>query len=499
MYPFLRPGDRLIVSRVSPKSLQIGDIVLVPDLEKKYVAHRLVKMLPPDKGILKGDSLLEPDPEPAELSTLSGKVVAILRKNRLIPVSTGPRSSLKRVYAFLSLHGLTSGAIRLKTKNILLRLFPSPRSHSHNKEWMFILETLCNPSQQAASDLDWIRIKTIAYEESVIGILYKNLKDAGIPQSALASFRDYYLSIAAWNIININALEKLEDALGSEQIEVMTLKGASLLDNIYPDIGMRPMGDIDLMVRPEELEEFIHLLYSLGYKGDPHFPHFSNKDRVVIDLHTHAMNIDRVPSSADLFPTGMGPVWANSIPWRKGHQWLRRPDDMDNILLLSQHFMKHSFSKLIWLVDILKLITNNDVMFCTKLLKRADFLQQRKSLSYALYLLNRIFYQRPTRGLGSEDLSYDLSRLERGILEARANGQSIGLIGPPMAIFCVHGFRKKVALGWESLFPKDELVKQEIIGAFRGKSVFYYPLRFWKIVAPLLKRFCLILGYIIRG
>ncbi len=35
MYPFLKPGDRLIVSRVSQKSLQIGDIVLAPDLNKK--------------------------------------------------------------------------------------------------------------------------------------------------------------------------------------------------------------------------------------------------------------------------------------------------------------------------------------------------------------------------------------------------------------------------------------------------------------------------------
>ncbi len=188
-------------------------------------------MLSPDKGILKGDSLLKPDPESVELSTLSGKVVSILRKDQLIPVSTGVRSGLKKVYAFLSLHGLTSGAIRLKVKNILIRLSASGRSNSHHKEWSFVTETLCNRPHQTASNLDWIRIKEVASEEGVIGILYKNLKDAGVPQSALASFRDYYLSIAALNIININALEKLEDALSSKQIEVMTLKGASLLNS----------------------------------------------------------------------------------------------------------------------------------------------------------------------------------------------------------------------------------------------------------------------------
>jgi hypothetical protein len=489
MYPFLKPGDRLIARRVSPKSLEIGDIVLVPDLKKKYVAHRLVKMLPPDKCILKGDYLPEPDLEPAELSTLSGKVVAILRKDRLIPLSTGPRSSLKKVYAFLSLNGLTSGAIRLKAKNILLRPFPLDKSKGHHNEWRFIIETLSNRSHQTDSNLDWIRIKTVASEEGVIGILYKTLKDAGMPQSALASFRDYYLSITALNIININALEKLEDALSSKQIEVMTLKGASLLNSTYADIGMRPMGDLDLMVRPEEREGFVNLLYNLGYKEVPLFPHLFNKDRVVIDLHLHALNTDRIAGRAGLFPVGMGPVWANSVPWREGHQWLRRPDDADNILLLSQHYMKHSFSKLIWLVDILKLITNNDVMFQTDLFKRADYLQQGKSLSYTLYLLNKVFYHKPAMELGLKDISLGLSRLERGILEARANGQSIDLIGPVMAIFCVQGFSNKVALGWESLFPKNEMVKQEAT----------YTSRFWTIFPSLLRRFRLIFGYIIRG
>ncbi len=262
---------------------------------------------------------------------------------------------------------------------------------------------------------------------------------------------------------------------------------------------MRPMGDLDLMVRPEGREGFVNLLHSLGYKEGLLLPHIFNKDRVVIDLHTHAMDIDRVPSYADLFPAGMGPVWANSVPWQEDYRWLRRPDDVDNVLLLSQHFMKHSFSKLIWLVDILRLIRENDVMFWTKLLKRADYLRQGKSLSYTIYLLNRTFDHEIKMGVEHGGQSHGLSRLERGILEARANGESIDLIGPVMAIFCVQSFSNKVALGWESLFPKDELVKQEIIEAFKGKSHLYYPCRFCKIFASLLKRFRFILGYIIRG
>jgi len=372
------------------------------------------------------------------------------------------------------------------------------RLKAYNKEWRFIIEALSNRSHPIDSNLDWIRIETLAAEEGVIGILYKNLKDAGISQSALSSFKAYYLSIAAQNIINSNVLERLENDLGRIQVEVMTLKGASLLNSIYPDIGMRGMSDLDLMIRPEKQKRFISLLHNLGYREDPLLPHIFKKDRIIIDVHSHPINIDRVPIRAKLLPVGVEPIWANSVPWREGYQWLRRPDEVDNILLLSQHCIKHSFSKLIWLVDILKLIKNKDVMFWAALLKRSIHLGQGKSFSYTLYLLDRIFSVRPTTGPGSEDLSHSLSRLERGILEAKANGESLEFMGPIMSMSCVQGFSNKVALGWESLFPKDELVRHEIIGALKGKNVFYYPLRFLKIIASLLKRFYLILGYIIR-
>jgi hypothetical protein len=499
MYPFLKPGDRLIVSKVSPKSLEVGDIVLVSDLQKKYMVHRLVKMLSPNKGILKGDSLLEPDIGPVDLSTLTGKIIAILRKDRLIPLSTGLRSGLKKVYAFLSLNGLTSGAIRLRGKNILLRLFKPGKSYGCRQEWRFIIAALSDRSCKIDSNIDWIKIEKLAAEQGVIGLLYKNLKDSGIPQSTLASFKDYYVSIAARNIVNINALDQIENALRSEKMEVMTLKGASLLNTVYRDIGTRPMGDLDIMVRPGERSKFVNLLYSLGYREDPLFPHLFNKDRIVIDLHIHALNIDRIAGRAALFPAGMEPVWRNSVPWGEHHRYLRRPDNMDNILLLSLHSMKHSFSRLIWLVDILRLINNKDVMFWTALLKRANNLGQGKCLSYTLYLLDRIFCLKPITGPGSEDPSHSLSRFERGILDAKANGESIEFIGPIISMCCVQGFRNKFALGWESLFPKNEIVKHGVIFPDRCKNIYFYLIRFWKIVASILKRFRSIFVYILRG
>ena len=92
MYPFLKPGDRVIAKRVSPNYLKVGDVAVAPSSTEHLVVHRLVKILPQGKGVLKGDSLLVPDPEPVKLSTISGRVEAIVRGDRFIPISTGLRS-----------------------------------------------------------------------------------------------------------------------------------------------------------------------------------------------------------------------------------------------------------------------------------------------------------------------------------------------------------------------------------------------------------------------
>jgi hypothetical protein len=472
MYPFLKPGDLLVVREISSNSLRIGDIVLASDAKKRYMVHRLVKILSPNKGVLKGDSMLKPDPEPVELSTLTGKVIGFIRGKQLVILSTGLRSGLNKLYAFFSLKGLTPGAIRLRIRNTLISLFRFDGSNAHNKEWRFIIATLSNRSYRWAQNLDWMRLRQIARKEGVTGILYKLLREGDIPESVLESFRNDYQSITARNIINLSALEKLEDALSGENIQVMALKGASLLNNVYHDIGMRPMGDIDLMVRPAEQERFVNISKKLGYRVDPPLSHFLRKDKIIIDLHIHALNTDRITNRKELFPGGMDPVWDNSVPWAEGYRWLRRPDDVDNILLLSQHFMKHSFSRLIWLMDIFRLTENTDFQCRTDLSNRADYLQQRKSLSYSLYLMDRIFYHKSAM-LG-------LSRLERGILEAKVSGKSTALTGPLMAMFCIHGFRKKFAFGWESLFPKKDIMKQEGIGVFG---------RLWSVFSSLMRRF----------
>jgi len=499
MHPFLKPGDRVIAERVSAESLQVGDVAIIPSSKDCLVIHRLVRMLPQNRGILKGDSQLESDPEPVELSAVSGRVEAIIRNDRLIPVSTGFRSRIKGLYTWLSLKNLTIGALRLKTKNALTRLFPMDGQNGLDQEIRYINRALSHHSTPKTPYLDWKSLKEIACMEGVAGILYHRLKDTDIPPSTLSQFRHYYQSVVAQNLIALNTLEKLEHALGSDRVEALTLKGASLLEHLYTGVGMRPMSDIDLMVRPEQYERFVNLLLKLGYVPDTMIPHNFHKDKSVIDVHIHALNTDRIANRAELFPSGMEPVWANSLPWQEGFRWIRRPDDVDNVLLLTQHLMKHSFSSLIWIVDIYMLVKNRDSAFWTRLEKRADQLDQTRPLSYSLYLTKGLFGVEPPQGSRLDHLYKNLSRLERGILGARIKGQTLHRLGPLMALFCLPRLKARITFLWETLFPKKTVIEQEFHSLHRGKRLLFYPGRVLQIAAFALKQLLLITGAFIRG
>jgi hypothetical protein len=384
-------------------------------------------------------------------------------------------------------------------KGTLNRLFHPNESKDSGKERDFINRVLAGNSPDLPPNLDWTRLIEIAQQEGVLGILYQYLKTRDIPSSALIPLESYYQDIAARNLNTLDTLKKLEHALGLEKIEIMTLKGASLLDHPYPRVGMRPMSDLDLMVRPEEYERFIRLLYRLEYEHDSTIPHYLCKGRSVIDVHIHALNTDRIANRSELFPSGMEPIWANSLPQQEGYHWIRRPDDVDNTILLAQHLMKHSFSSLIWIVDICMLVKNRDSAFWTKLAKRADQLDQTRPLSYALYLTKGLFGVDPPRGCWFDDLNKDLSWLERGILGTRIKGQTLYRLGPLMALFCLPGLKARVIFLWETIFPKNAVIEQEFQSLHRGKRLLFYPGRILQIVALAIRQLWSIIATLVKG
>lgn len=419
------------------------------------------------------------DTAPVDLASgLVNRVVAVIRGQRFISVSTGIRSKIKHGYAMLSRWNLTPCALKLKLKIFLENVqITGCRRPQYQKQFLLrLLQARVIPS----FEVDWNALVTYFHKEGMAGIAHQCLRDRQLPARTQAILAGLYHGNVARNLNFVAALESLEKALEQEALEVMTLKGASLMVRVYPNIGLRPMQDLDLMVRPADQQRLVRVLVELGYRQNKRRMYSFNKGKTMLDIHCSPLNTDRIRSRSHLLPAGLDAIWTRSVPWEPGYRWIRRPNDADNVLLLAQHAMKHNYSRLIWLEDIYRILSRADKRLWSLLLERADRLHQQKSLAYALYLLQDYYGLILPVNSGAANLPSSLSRQEKTLLNLSRHSAPLTLLAPLMAMLSIRGFKKRLHFCFENLFPRKEVLDSEFGHARRISRILFFPIRFWK-------------------
>jgi signal peptidase I len=87
MLPAVWPGDTLVVERVDPEQVRVGEVVLVAR-EGRFCAHRVVSAVGDGETrawITQGDSLSAPD-RPVLENELLGRITYLIRAGKLIAV-----------------------------------------------------------------------------------------------------------------------------------------------------------------------------------------------------------------------------------------------------------------------------------------------------------------------------------------------------------------------------------------------------------------------------
>jgi hypothetical protein len=117
-----------------------------------------------------------------------------------------------------------------------------------------------------APGFNWPVCLESIHRENIAPLLYgvlvgKNLVSAEIEQ-ALAHA---YTRNQSRNILRLNDLKTVLQRLFSENIDLILLKGASLLFDIYPDAANRPMGDFDVLISKDQLARGLACLKKIGY------------------------------------------------------------------------------------------------------------------------------------------------------------------------------------------------------------------------------------------
>jgi hypothetical protein len=127
---------------------------------------------------------------------------------------------------------------------------------------------------QAFTPDEWQILAQMAEAEGVASLLHWKLDPVRnetifpIPANVRDFFRRSYEQSAMRNAVLLQELEGILATFGKAELPTIVLKGAALAQTLYPDPGLRPMGDLDLLVRAEALTRAIQLLQTRGYTDE---------------------------------------------------------------------------------------------------------------------------------------------------------------------------------------------------------------------------------------
>ncbi|MCB0112582.1 MAG: nucleotidyltransferase family protein, partial [Caldilineaceae bacterium] len=155
------------------------------------------------------------------------------------------------------------------------------------------------------NSIDWSAVYTLAQRHGVIPLLARHLPQiapANLPNWLLPRLQGDYATIAQHNLLRARALVSLARHLREDGIDAVFYKGAITASTLYGDLALRSFGDVDVLIRPEDLWQVRDLMLAQGYSTDfqPadaaqaqrencewHFHHVPS--RLTVDLHWHVV------------------------------------------------------------------------------------------------------------------------------------------------------------------------------------------------------------------
>jgi hypothetical protein len=218
---------------------------------------------------------------------------------------------------------------------------------------------------------DWASLLQAADGEGLLPLLYWNLRNrpARVPPAVLGSLRVHYLRNLARNVRISKQAEPFFAAVRNSGLRVVLTKGLRLASTVYPDIGLRPFWDLDLVVRPDDWPAVKKILDNQGFEeaqvgapgpdtaclepGWAYSPYFRRGD-LVLEFHFNVLGL-HFPVRTD----GQEGTAARPMPLRGTEVMVFSPEQ--ELCYLCLHAQQHSYRKLIWLTDIAGMAVRNDI------------------------------------------------------------------------------------------------------------------------------------------
>ncbi len=206
-------------------------------------------------------------------------------------------------------------------------------------------------------------LEGIAYYELTRGELYDMFSQDFVEKLKWGSRNTLIVNLLLYDEF-MNLLREFK----KNGINVLPVKGILFVKELYDNMSLRPMADLDFFVREEEYNSAIILLKSLGYKESDFLPvrrwerenfriALTKKAQIPITVELH-----RRFSHPARFDLSIADALKNVVTKEIDGESITTFDDEFSLLFLIHHLGMHHFNvKLIWVVDIVKFLYKREV------------------------------------------------------------------------------------------------------------------------------------------
>jgi hypothetical protein len=221
-------------------------------------------------------------------------------------------------------------------------------------------------------DIAWGKVISKAIQHGVSPLLYVNLRKASldsiVPEQMMDWLRRAYLDSVARSLLNQQEIECLLKTFSRKSIPVIVLKGGVLAQTLYANPALRPMGDVDLLIRQADIVRVKPLLLTVGYqispdpfcrsasfrwrflKGMPFRKVGEDGASLELDLHWHLVFFDWY---GDVVKMDLDGFWQRAVPVNIAGKRVLQLCPEDTILHLCAHMaINHKYQGLLRYVDL---------------------------------------------------------------------------------------------------------------------------------------------------
>lgn len=194
-------------------------------------------------------------------------------------------------------------------------------------------------------------------------------------------------------------LTQVVGMLNRLEIPVVVLKGPDVAQRFYPESGLRPYSDIDILIHESDLAQVMALLKDRGYEDkneaddpDPHRLHDCHGifQRIFMNHTTgHIVEVHCDHLQIGLEPVSMDEIWARSSEAKFASASANVLEPHDLFVQLCVHLNRHGYERLAWFKDI-DLLVRGGTMDWEQVTAKAEEQGCLGAVSYTLMLLPKV-------------------------------------------------------------------------------------------------------------